>query len=66
MISEQGGPPVAQPDLSRCHVTEGNGPAVSCDCVVLPSVIAPTAATIQVNECVDLIYHPVGGTSKLV
>ena len=64
IISERGVPPVAQPDLSPCHVTEGNGPTFSPGSCNSPYWIL--FFPFQVDECVDLIYHTVAGTSKLV
>lgn len=40
VISECAVPPVAEPDLIPCHVTEGSSPTFSA-CAILPFVTAP-------------------------
>lgn len=67
IISEHGVSPVAQPDLSPCHVTEGNGPSFFPGCVVLPSLIAHTGFFFSFSRWMSmLIWFTVAGTSKLV
>lgn len=65
IISEHGAPPLAQPVLSRCLVTEGN--TFSPGCAILSSIIASTGFFSSLStwdEHVGLSYRTVDGTSN--